>query len=94
MAISAAFLYAEVKFPAIASGETVVTTLFAGTFMETAIHETFLGIPIIWPSAGYGSSVIPIVFAVWFASKVEKLWNKVIPDVIKLFIVPMLTLVV
>lgn len=94
MAIAAAFLYAEVKFPAIASGETVVTTLFAGTFMETAIHETFLGIPIIWPSAGYGSSVIPIVFAVWFASKVEKLWNKVIPDVIKLFIVPMLTLVV
>ncbi|HJC48574.1 MAG TPA: beta-glucoside-specific PTS transporter subunit IIABC [Candidatus Lachnoclostridium pullistercoris] len=94
MAIAAAFLYAEVKFPAIASGETVVTTLFAGTFMETAIHETFLGIPIIWPSAGYGSSVIPIVFAVWFAAKIEKLWMKVIPDVIKLFIVPMLTLVV
>lgn len=28
MAIAAAFLYAEVKFPAIASGETIVTTLF------------------------------------------------------------------
>lgn len=94
MAIAAAFLYAEVKFPAIASGETVITTLFAGTFMETAIHETFLGIPIIWPAAGYGSSVIPIIFAVWFAAKVEKMWTKVIPDVIKLFIVPLLTMVV
>lgn len=94
MAIAAAFLYAEVKFPAIASGETVVTTLFTGTFMETAIHETFLGIPIIWPAAGYGSSVIPIIFAVWFASKVEKFWTKVVPDVVKLFLVPMLTLAV
>ena len=94
MTIAAAFLYAEVKFPAIASGETVLMTLFSGTFLETNIHETFLGIPIIWPSAGYGSSVVPIVFSVWFAAKIEKLWKKVVPDVIKNFMVPLLTLII
>lgn len=94
MAIAAAFLYAEVKFPAIASGETIVTTLFPGTFLETAVHETFFGIPIIWPAAGYGSSVVPIVFSVWFAAKIEKFWKKIVPDVVKNFGVPTLTLLV
>lgn len=94
MTIAAAFLYAEVKFPAIASGDTVLMTLFSGTFLETNIHETFLGIPIIWPSAGYGSSVVPIVFSVWFAAKIEKQWKKVVPDVVKNFMVPLLTLII
>ena len=94
MTIAAAFLYAEIKFPVIASGETIITTLFTGTFMETAVHESFFGIPIIWPSAGYGSSVVPIVFSVWFAAKIEKFWKKYIPDVIKSFMVPLLTLII
>ncbi len=94
MTIGAAFLYAEIKFPAIASGETVLMTLFSGTFLETNIHETFFGIPIIWPSAGYGSSVVPIVFSVWFAAKIEKFWKKIIPDVVKNFMVPLMTLII
>lgn len=93
MTLAAAFLYAEVKFPAIANGDTIMT-VFGGTFLETAIHKTFLGIPIIWPAAGYGSSVVPIVFSVWFAAKIEKFWKKYIPDVVKSFIVPMLTLLI
>lgn len=93
LTIAAAFLYAEAKFPGLKSGDTIMT-LFGGTAMETNITNTFLGLPIIWPAAGYGSSVVPIVFSVWFAAKIEYQWKKVIPDVIKSFMVPLMTLVV
>ncbi len=68
--------------------------LFSGSFLETSVYKTFAGIPILWPKAGYGSSVVPIVFSVWFGAKIEKLWKKVIPDIIKSFMVPLLTLLV
>jgi len=93
LTIAAAFLYAEVKFPGLKSGDTIMT-LLGGTALEINVTNTFLGIPIIWPAAGYGSSVVPIVFSVWFASKIEYQWKKVIPDVIKSFMVPLLTLLV
>ena len=93
MSIAAAFLYAEIKFPAMASGEAIMT-VFSGTFLETGVYKTFAGIPIIWPAAGYGSSVVPIVFSVWFAAKIEKFWKKYVPDVVKSFMVPLLTLII
>lgn len=96
MTLAAALIYAEVKFPAIANGAGAdpLTVLFSGSFLETSVYKTFAGIPILWPKAGYGSSVIPIVFSVWFAARIEKLWKKVVPDVIKSFMVPLLTLVI
>lgn len=95
MTLAAALVYAEVKFPAIAGGEAdPLMVLFSGSFLETNVYKTFAGIPILWPKAGYGSSVIPIVFSVWFGAKVEKLWKKVIPDIIKSFMVPLLTLLI
>lgn len=93
MSLAAAFLYAEIKFPGIAKGDAIMT-VFGGTFLETSIQKTFLGIPIIWPAAGYGSSVVPIVFSVWFAARIEKFWKKIVPDVVKSFMVPMLTLMI
>lgn len=93
MSLAAAFLYAEIKFPGIAKGDAIMT-VFGGTFLETSIQKTFLGIPIIWPAAGYGSSVVPIVFSVWFAAKIEKFWKKIVPDVVKSFMVPLLTLII
>lgn len=69
-------------------------TVFVGTIFQTSYFSTFLGIPILLPSSGYPSSVVPIVLAVYFAVKLEKFWKKVIPDVIKLFIVPTLTLAI
>lgn len=93
MAIAAAFLYAEIKFPDLKNGE-VMYTLFSETFLQTNVCNTFLGIPIIWPAAGYGSSVVPIVLSVWFAAKIEKFWKKCIPDVIKSFMVPLMTLII
>jgi PTS system beta-glucosides-specific IIC component len=69
--------------------------LFAGTIFETSFYSTFFGIPVLLPpGAGYTSSVVPVIIAVFFAVKLERFWKKVIPDVIKLFIVPVLTLLI
>lgn len=54
----------------------------------------FFGIPFSIPPAGYGSTVMPIIAAAAFASFLEKQLRKVIPDVIKLFIVPFITALV
>ena len=42
----------------------------------------------------YTSTVIPVIFIVYFASKCEKLFSKIVPDLVKFFFVPMLTLLV
>ncbi len=42
----------------------------------------------------YTGTVVPIIFVVYFASKCEKLFNKFVPDLVKFFFVPMLTLLV
>ena len=46
------------------------------------------------PGGGYASSVIPVILSVFVGAKIEKLWKKIIPDVVKNFLVPMCTLVV
>lgn len=53
----------------------------------------FVGIPIIMPSQGdYTSSVIPVICAVAFAAFLEKRVKNFIPDVVKTFVVPFITL--
>lgn len=52
-------------------------------------------IPVVLPPSGnYASSVIPVICAVAFAAWFEKLFKKYIPDTIKLFCIPLITLVV
>jgi PTS system beta-glucosides-specific IIC component len=53
---------------------------------------SFLGLPV--SPTTYSSSVIPIILAVWVMSYVERFADKVSPKVIKLFIKPLLTLLV
>ncbi|MBL1223480.1 beta-glucoside-specific PTS transporter subunit IIABC [Enterococcus sp. BWR-S5] len=48
----------------------------------------FFGIPFSIPTAGYGSTVMPIIASTAFAALLEKQLRKVIPDVVKLFLVP------
>lgn len=50
----------------------------------------FLGMPVIMPLAGYGSTVIPMILSVWIQSYVEKFIKKVVPDFIKIIMVPLL----
>ncbi len=92
MALGAALLYVD-DVLALASLEPI-STIFAGTSFATNVYTTFLGMPVLLPSSGYASSVIPIILAVYVASKVEAFWKKRIPDVVKVFLVPMLTLAI
>jgi beta-glucoside PTS system EIICBA component len=89
MAIGAALVYPNLS--GLTTGDPLYT-LFSGTLFESPVHITFLGIPVILMT--YSSSVIPIILATYFASKAEKGFRKIIPDVIKTFVVPFLTLLI
>ena len=83
-------------YPAIVelSNAEAIGTAFAGTIFATQYYTTFLGIPVLLPSGGYTSTVVPIIVAVFFAVKLEKLLQKVIPNVVKMFFVPLFTLII
>ncbi len=53
---------------------------------------TFLKIPVVLVS--YTSSVIPIIISVYVLSKLEKALNKVMPAMVKNFLIPLVSLVV
>lgn len=90
MAIGSALVY-----PAVAAATAKLEplyTLFPGTIFESPIHLTFAGIPVILMS--YSSSVIPIIIAVYFAAKLEKILNRTVPKVVRGFFVPFFTLLI
>lgn len=90
MALGAALVY-----PAIAGLTASVEplyTLFSGTIFESPIYITFLGIPVILMN--YGSSVIPIVVSTFFGSKLEKSLARIIPGILKSFLVLFLTVII
>lgn len=90
MAIGMALCYPSIV--ALNSSKTVLSTLFSGSIFESQIHATFLGIPVVMMS--YTSSVIPIILAVWFASKVQTFAKRIVPTVVKTFLVPFITLLI
>lgn len=89
MAIGATLVYPSLS--GLTAGDPLYT-LFAGTLIESPVHVTFLGIPVILMT--YSSSVIPIIAATFFASKVERFFKKVMPKVVSNFLVPFFTLLV
>ena len=97
MAIAFALLYPNIVALSplnIAEGTQALGTLFGGSMFESTYYITFLGIPVLLPTAGYASTVLPIIVAVWAASKIERFLKKVMPDVIKNFMVPLCTLII
>ncbi|SHJ11942.1 PTS system beta-glucoside-specific IIA component, Glc family (TC 4.A.1.2.6)/PTS system beta-glucoside-specific IIB component, Glc family (TC 4.A.1.2.6)/PTS system beta-glucoside-specific IIC component, Glc family (TC 4.A.1.2.6) [Clostridium cavendishii DSM 21758] len=82
-------------YPAIQQGTLSVAlkplyTLFEGTNFASPVYLEFLGLPII--SMNYTSTVIPVILICFVASKFEKLFDKLVPELVKFFFVPMLTL--
>jgi PTS system beta-glucosides-specific IIC component len=66
-----------------------------GTFLGIDYYQTIFGIPMLLPSTGnYTSTVLPVIVAVYAASKLEAWLKKVIPTVVKSFLVPFFTLVI
>ncbi|WGX77198.1 beta-glucoside-specific PTS transporter subunit IIABC [Paraclostridium bifermentans] len=92
LALGAAMCYPAIQVSSISSGADAMYTLFKGTMFASPVYIDFFGLPII--SMDYTGTVVPIIFVVYFASKCEKLFNKFVPDLVKFFFVPMLTLLV
>ena len=87
-------LGATLMFPGLAesinSGDPI-GQLFSGA-MAMPIYKKFLGIPIIFPSNGYTSTVIPIMMVNFLASKIEKWLKEHLPPVTRQFMVPFATI--
>lgn len=92
LALGAAMCYPAIQGSSISAGADEMYTLFKGTMFASPVYIDFFGLPII--SMDYTGTVVPIIFVVYFASKCEKLFNKFVPDLVKFFFVPMLTLLV
>lgn len=79
------------QFIGMAIGASLVYPTIAGVSGQTL---DFFGIPMVMPASGYASTVIPIILAAYAGAKVEKIFKKIIPDVVKTFLVPFFTLLV
>lgn len=76
------------------TGADSMYQLFGGTMLQTDIHSTFLGLPIVFPETGYTSTVIPIILSMFFLSKLERFIKGIIPKSLHFTFVPFLTLIV
>ncbi len=92
LAIGAAMCYPGIQAGTLSAGMEPMYSLLDGTMFASPVYIDFFGIPVI--SVDYTGTVIPVILAVWFASRCEKFFNKLIPDLVKFFFVPMLTLLV
>ncbi|MCI8668698.1 MAG: PTS transporter subunit EIIC, partial [Lachnospiraceae bacterium] len=91
MALGASLVYPNMVA---LKGAEALGTAFAGTAFEMSYTTTFLGFPVFFPAAGYTSSVIPIILACLLGSKLYKWGRKVIPDVLQMFLLPLLVILV
>lgn len=78
--------YISVALAAVLFHPTIVNTFKAGTTLS------FVDIPVL--PVTYASSVIPIIFAVWMLSYIEKLLNKIIPALVANMFVPLCSLLI
>ena len=92
LAIGASMCYPALQLSTLSNNAEPLYALFSNTIFSSNVYINILGIPII--SMDYTSTVIPVIFIVYFASKCEKFLNKIIPDLVKFFIVPMLVLLI
>lgn len=90
MVIASALVYPALEL--IPEAGEPLYTLFTGTLFESPVYIEFFGIPVILMT--YSMSVIPIIISTFFAAKLENFFAKIIPDVVKTFVVPMLTLLI
>lgn len=92
LVIGAIMCYPTIQNTALSNRGEALYTLFSGTMFESKVYTDFFGIPLI--AMDYTGTVIPVIFVVYFASKCDKFFSKFIPDLVKFFFVPMLTLLI
>lgn len=92
LVIGAIMCYPSIQNSMLSKSLEPMYTVFGGTIFATPVYIDFFGIPLM--AMDYTSTVIPVIFVVYFASKCEKLFNKYVPDLVKFFFVPMLTVII
>lgn len=92
LVIGAIMCYPSIQSSLLSKEAIPLYTLFENTMFVSPIYLDFFGIPLI--SMDYTATVIPVIFIVYFARQCEKQFNKFVPDLVKFFFVPMLTLLI
>ena len=65
---------------------------FDAQLQHGASVDAFLGIPVTY--INYAGSVIPVIFAAWLSSVVEKFCNKILPSAVKNLFTPLIALLI
>ena len=92
LAIGAGMCYPAIQNSSISQLYEPIRILFEGTIFSSNIYLDYFGIPMI--SMNYTSTVVPVIFIVYFASKIEKICDRIIPQVVKFFFSPMIVIFV
>ncbi len=92
LAIGAALCYPTIQLATLSAGGDSILTLFSNTMFESPVYLEFLGIPVI--ATDYIGGVVPAIIVVWFASYVQKLARKVVPEMLQNFFVPFFVLLI
>jgi PTS system beta-glucosides-specific IIC component len=80
IALAAAYMYPTIQNGALQAAETGIRAL------------DFFGLPLLF--VNYKSTVFPIILAVWIMSYISKWIEKAIPDMLKILLAPLLTLLI
>ena len=91
IAIGMAMVYPTIQASALGTGKPIMT-LFANTILESPVFIKVFGLPII--ANNYTSSVVPVILVIWFASIIQKLAKRIIPEMVQTFLVPMFTILI
>lgn len=92
LALTAAKRFKMEQFTALALSFALAYPNIAASFANGNVD--FLGPPVIFPSSSYLQTVLPIILTVWVGSKIEKFFKKIIPDVVKVFVVPFFVILI
>lgn len=75
-----------------AIGGSLIYPSLVSFMADSEAAVTFLGIPVV--NTTYSSTVIPIILAAFVYSKLEKLLDKVIPNMVKSVVAPLISLMI
>lgn len=92
LVIGATLCYPAIQLSNLSQVAEPLYTIFKGTIFESPVYLEFLGIPVI--AMDYLSTVVPVILIVYFAAKFNKFISKYIPELVRFFCAPMITLLV
>jgi len=91
LAVTAAKKFKMNTYTALAIAGAMV---YPGLAESVAEESKVFGLTLTLPAGGYFNSVLPIILAIFVASKIEQFMRKVTPDVVKMFVVPFVTILI